>query len=375
MKLLAVADRIDSTIAEIRLGEPLRALAAQTGWTLALRSSLDVEDTDLQNADVLVLQRGVNRRALGLIERMRASGGHAVYEIDDLLTEPAPHLQNHPQALRNVPWVLRCLAAASAVSASTARLADALRPHATRVQVVPNCGWPGALAVPQAPRDASGPLQVLLASSDHLAGEALAEALERLAAARPGRVQVVAIGPAALALAGRVLPLRVLPLMPRPDFAAFVAGLPHAVAAIPLGDTRFDACKSAIKYFDYALLGLPVLCSNVPPYSDVVHHGVDGALVGPRADDWYRALLAVVDDPRPAQGWALAAAAQVRAGYSQTQTVAAWRALIDELGPRRAPARRPAVWQQWWQATVRRLQRANRARLARRNAQRKASTR
>jgi len=364
MKLLAVADRIDSTIAEIRLGLPLRTLAAERGWALRLCSTLEVDDAALAAADVLVVQRAVTRRSLALIEAMRRGGGHAVYEIDDLLTEPAPHLLGYRQALRQVRWVRRGLAAADVVSVSTPRLAQALQPLARQVMVVPNHAWPGA---PQAaPWDAQGPLHLLLAASDHVAAGGLLPALQQLLQQRPGRARLVAVGPAAAALAAAGLPAQVLPLMPRPAFMDFVAALPQGVVLMPLGETRFDACKSAIKFFDCAAMGVPALCSNLPPYADVMQDGDNGRLVAPGAEAWLAALTSLVDNPAQAQAWACRAAADVAARHTLGHSCAAWAALFESLGPRRFAAPPAPWWQAAWRGGLRRVQQLNRQRLERR---------
>ena len=78
--------------------------------------------------------------------------------------------------------------------------------------------------------------------------------------------------------------------MPRGDFIAWVRTLPNAVAVIPLEDSRFAACKSAIKWMEYAEAGIPVLCSDVRPYRDVIESGRTGWLVANEAEAWDRAI-------------------------------------------------------------------------------------
>ncbi len=365
MRLLAVADRIDQTIFEIRLGLPLRTLAAERGWTLRCAAALEVGAEMLAQADVLVLQRGVNARALSLMQAMRRSGGHVVYEIDDLLTEPAPHLGGVARALRNVAAVKACLAAADVTSVSTPRLADALRPLTSRVHVVPNH------ACPQAPRAVAAPagaaLTLFFAASDRVAAEPLLPALRRLLDEAPDRLRLVAVGPAAEPLQAAGLPVQAQGLMARADFLAFATSLPGAVAVIPLGGTPFEACKSAIKYFDYAACGIATVCSAVPPYADVITDGVTGRLVGDTPADWERALRELLQAPGLAQRWAGAAQADVAGRFTLAHTVQAWAALLGGLGPRRhLPPPAP-----WWQGAfhaLRALQRWNRTRLARRKA-------
>ncbi len=50
------------------------------------------------------------------------------------------------------------------------------------------------------------------------------------------------------------------------------------VAIIPLRDDLFNRCKSAIKWIEYSALKVPCVMKNIPPYSNVVEHGVTGML-------------------------------------------------------------------------------------------------
>jgi glycosyltransferase involved in cell wall biosynthesis len=54
------------------------------------------------------------------------------------------------------------------------------------------------------------------------------------------------------------------------------------IAVIPLHEDEFSVCKSDLKYAEYSALGVPSICSNIPPYSKIVQHGKTGLLA---ADD------------------------------------------------------------------------------------------
>ncbi|MDP1532919.1 MAG: glycosyltransferase, partial [Rubrivivax sp.] len=130
---------------------------------------------------------------------------------------------------------------------------------------------------------------------------------------------------------------------------------------------------SAIKFFDYAQAGVPVLCSRVSPYAEVVDDGRTGALVANTAVAWTAALLAAVDDPAWRAGVAAAAQADVRRRFSLEQTVDAWQALLTALPTR--GARRRAGWRDAIDAMLEPLalwlRRFNRDRLARRARRRR----
>jgi hypothetical protein len=368
MKLLAAAGDSGSTIAGIRLATPLSALCAADGHGLRLRSFHDCTAADLTWADVFVAQRPLEARAWRLQDGMRRSGGRVVVEIDDLLTDMPDALLGAARVRAGQPWLQRSLRSADAVSASTARLAEALAPLSPRVGVVPNHGA-GEAAVP---RVGAAAVTLLFVSSDHVPVAGVAGALQALAARRPG-VELLAIGPVADDLRRHGLEPAAVPPMPREAFAGWLRALPDALAVIPVGDTAFDRCKSAIKFFDYALAGIPVLCAARPPYSDVVRHGSTAWCVAEdSAAAWQAALLHLLGAPALREQLARGAAAQVQAGHTLAHSVAAWRSLLAPLPARTGPPRAPwPAWQRAVESVQFALRQANRRRLAARQQQRR----
>ncbi len=369
MKLLATAADIGATISAIRLVDPLQALQAQRpALALRLKSFHECLRGDLAWADVLIVQRGNSRRAWRLVQRMQASGGRVVLEIDDLLTAVPAALLHHRAAQQGLPWLARCLTAADRVSVSTARLGRALQPPPRDWCVVPNHGWAPVGGWPAGPFPAPRRCDratLLLASSDHVPVAAFVAGLRRLPPTLQWRL--VAVGPVAddLARAG-VRAQRHAPL-PRPAFLQWARALPDVLAVMPVGDTPFDACKSAIKFYDYALAGVPVLCAARPPYSDAVRDGVTGLLAADTPEGWAHAMQQAIEDSQ-ATAWRVAAAQrQADAEHRLGHTVQAWADLLDGLvlqAGRDVPGGGPAAWLQGWAL---RLRRANRQRLARRH--------
>lgn len=61
-------------------------------------------------------------------------------------------------------------------------------------------------------------------------------------------------------------------------------------------DSKFNSCKSPLKWTEMGAIGVPCICSDAPPYSDAVRHGVDGILVKNTADEWYAAFTRMYTD-------------------------------------------------------------------------------
>lgn len=287
LNVLAVSGDMASPIAEIRLGIPMRALTLQRGWFVRLKSSRDCTRPDWRWADVVVMQRACAAKDMHRMRWLKARGIPVIYEIDDLLYEPAEHLA-HADYMRRDAWrVKQMLSMADAITASTPALAQQLSGFGRPITVVPN--YPPDTGVVQAVHEDVNPVTVLIAASDHQQLAPLASALQRLQSDLP-RLQVLAIGLIADSLHALGVSCRTLPVMSREAFLATVATLPNPIGAIPLDDSPFSNCKSAIKVFDYSAVNIPCVCSDVTPYREVIAHNVSGMLCGDSADAWYAAI-------------------------------------------------------------------------------------
>lgn len=66
------------------------------------------------------------------------------------------------------------------------------------------------------------------------------------------------------------------------------------IGIAPIIDDEFNQYKSNIKWLEYAMLGVPVVASNLPPYEDITD-GVDGFLASTE-DEWYEKLEKLITD-------------------------------------------------------------------------------
>lgn len=335
LRVLVLAADPASTLTRLRITDPLSRVLASRGGEWRASPLHDTPSDACAGFHVVVVQRGMTRRHLGLLQAAVAQGCAVVYEIDDLLTEPAAHLQ-HAVALREgARWVRAALQAADVVTVSTERLAALLQLTPEQHLVVPNAAFDGPGLPAPGPR-AGSPLTLLVAGSDRVAGGAAWPALRDVVRAAGGRVTVQAVGPVAEDLARAGVPCERLPLMPREAFVRWAASQPDALALIPLDDSRFSAGKSAVKWFDYAVAGVPTLASDVPPYRDVIEHGRTGWLVGPAAANWQTVLGVACADAAVRTRIADAARQQVQARHHAGLTAEAWGRALDVARARAA---------------------------------------
>ncbi len=380
MKLLALAGDITALVAQIRVVTPLQALCERDGHTLVLRSFHECTRADLAAADVLVVQRGLNRRAWQLQRWMRQRGGAVVYDIDDLLTELPPHISNQAAVAAQLRWLARCLGESDVLSVSTKHLQQMLAERLVLppAMVVPN----HALLTDDLPLppQTQGPVTLVVASTENVLADAIFPALLALQREQP-TLQLVVVGPPAAAFEAAGLRVQRHALMPRDTFLSFVRELSNPVGVVPLEDSRFAAGKSAVKWLYYASIGVPTLCSAVSPYADVIDDGRTGWLVSNTTQAWTAALRPVIDDASLRLRVADAARREVALHHGLGVTLAAWREVLAlAVQQRQATALAPAglvdklqdLLAVMAEGSAGRLRAFNRARLARRKTRKPA---
>lgn len=78
-------------------------------------------------------------------------------------------------------------------------------------------------------------------------------------------------------------------------FKDLIAQYEWQIGIAPLVNNTFNKGKSNIKWIENTMIGVPVVASDVYPYSNTIEHGVDGWLV---KDDWASALAEAVKADR-----------------------------------------------------------------------------
>lgn len=68
------------------------------------------------------------------------------------------------------------------------------------------------------------------------------------------------------------------------------------IGIAPLRDTSFNRCKSSIKYYEQAAMGIPTVASNISPYKDDIRDGKSGYLAS-TPEEWMEKLSRLIEDP------------------------------------------------------------------------------
>ncbi|MFM1904040.1 MAG: hypothetical protein RLZZ440_1940 [Planctomycetota bacterium] len=268
-----------------------------------------------------------------LRERCTARGIPLVYDIDDLLFDPAVTAAGWVAFLDTLPpaererWVAeaadyrRALAAADAAVLTTPALAAAAAEACPRVHVLPNAldrrmerAAAAAIGVEKASAIDARPRLIFASGTPthHRDFAVAAEAIGRMMQRRPEPILVIlghldsTIYPTLAPFTQRI---EIRPPVPLLDLFAELARCDVNLCPLEL-DSPFNEAKSVVRWLAAAAVGLPSIVSPTAPLQDAVIAGITG-LVAADVSAWEVALDAVLDDPCRAA--ALGAAARVDA--------------------------------------------------------------
>ena len=338
LRLLVLPPVANWTIGDLRFEHPLRKYCLLYGGELRVRPWFEHRQYDLDWADVVFFQREANPTILDIMTRLRNAGKLVVFDMDDLLTDMPAFLTAAARTTERRHDLLKALATADVVSVTTERLRAALSPLCKRTHVVENCTF---AAHPPVTHVDGKPVRLIVASSDTVRIDFIVSALARIIDTPGLNVELIGVGPPGdfLAKAGFALAHRV-GVMGHLDFKAFISSFDNAVGLIPLDDSRFSACKSAIKFVDYALAGVPSVCSNVAPYADVVVDGETGVLCANEESAWVSAVIDLAASAAKRQRLSSAARHIALREFGVSRAATAWQSLLVSSV---APARRATV--------------------------------
>jgi glycosyltransferase involved in cell wall biosynthesis len=259
-------------------------------------------------ADLILVQRTAvqdMKTAERIVSACRHRGSRLLFEIDDDLFQlPEDHPESDAYATRLEAAKLLARSA-DAVLTSTEALRLQMLPFNSKTVVLPNYLDDRLWIPPSASKDFH-PANIRMVYAGTVSHrddlEFLGRAVRKLEASCRRQVRLDVVG-----IADRMSGSDWFRPVPVPG--AISASYPHFVAWIraqncwhwglaPLLDTRFNRSKTALKFLEYAALGLPSICSNVPVYCEAVRHEETGLLVENDPDRWQEMLeRAVVDAP------------------------------------------------------------------------------
>jgi 2-polyprenyl-3-methyl-5-hydroxy-6-metoxy-1,4-benzoquinol methylase/glycosyltransferase involved in cell wall biosynthesis len=329
LRVLCLVHDPSSSIVDIRIRSPLNRWASICGGHVKILSIYDFDLSNLSWADVVVFQREATEYITSLAIYIRSLDKKIVFEIDDLITELPPFLSHHADAInKSLPHIHKLLEFADAISVSSPVLLQKFQLKNSSIFITPNFSEPMnniALHSQVPPSD----ITLVVASSDSVLVDMLASPLKALQ--RKYGLQIIVIGPPGEQLEEWGLDITRVPNLSHDEFKKFIASVNNGVGLIPLDSSEFSSAKTAVKYFDYSMCGIPSICSDVLPYSQIVDNELSGLLVGNAPDDWIRAIESLVISCDRRNALALNARECVMRDYNIDISAKKWGELFDSL--------------------------------------------
>lgn len=253
-------------------------------------------DVIAPDADVVVLQRPLQRHLADVVPLLQAKGVAVVVEIDDDFSAIHPRNASfetcHPghSPDRNWQHLARACREADLVTVSTDALATVYGGHG-RVAVIPNCVPAGYLDVTKDPHDG-----VIVGWSGSIQTHP-----DDLEVTRGGVARALTATGAHFAVVGTGVGVQSRLDLDQPPTASGwveIEDYPHAMAQldigiVPLADNRFNRGKSWLKGLEWAALGVPFIASPVAEYRRLIAAGAGRSAERPRR--WYAETRALVE--------------------------------------------------------------------------------
>lgn len=292
IRVLCLVSDTCSSLVDIRLRRPLSRWAARYCGHVEILSIYEFNAMNLEWADIVVFQREANEYSTGLAAHLQNFGKKVVFEIDDLLTDLPSHLSHHSEYInKTLPYINKMLVSADAISVSTDMLLGKYRSKNSNIYITQNYSEKMAVSASHFQVPPSS-VKLIVASTDKVLVDVLIDPLSKLR--EEYEVQIICIGPPSERIEECGIEVIKKPIMSHSEFKRFIASIDNGIGLIPLDSSEFSNCKTAIKYFDYSMCGIPTICSNILPYAPVVNNGVTGLLVSNDSKSWTDAITSLV---------------------------------------------------------------------------------
>lgn len=335
MKVLIVPNNIVNNCYGVRNALPKKYLEAH-GHEVRLQQEFTsyihpefgrvIDPTPFEWADVIVFNRHYDLGTHSLKNIMRycrSIGKVVVYETDDLLQALDPANPMYEDMKKHVEQVVTMAKEATVCTTTGVPLREQLLKFNRDVQVLPNCidtdvwhmrdggnkrlrvGWAGGSSHMADMMIVVDVIKRLKREHDFdfvifgLSDLPWRENIERL---RTKHVEQTRNFPAMVPAAWYVATMKLADILddlefehvsfvPHKEYNETLAKLNLDIGLCPLVDTTFNRCKSAIKFYEYAMVGTACLASKMPPYEGEV-----GYCAKDRFDDWYKKLKRLIVD-------------------------------------------------------------------------------
>lgn len=322
IRVLGLANVVETSHAQVRMIDPLTAWANHCNGAVKFKSFSDWKEEDIAWADIVMIQRHIDISTLNVLMTAKKLRKRIIYETDDYLLELPEHLLHHSAGLIAYSEIIDfLLPEVDCITVTTNRLAKRFEHFGTTIEEIPN----GVVCKNLSPinPDTFKPsvATLIVASTDKILVGFLLPAIKLLLSDSTLEIEVLVIGPPGDSFKKEGIKITSVPNMPYADFKAFIRTIDNPIGVIPLEDSLFSSCKTAIKFFDYSMAGIPVICSNVAPYSDVITKDIHALLSDNETEEWVSNIKRLVGNIQLRKELVTNATSLIEEHYSRSNVV------------------------------------------------------
>jgi len=324
-----------------------------------VRIATQYVNKDIDWADLVVLQKQTNQRALPFIQYAKQKGKKIITEVDDdyfniPIWNPAyKHYHDKGQDLINFYQM------SDAIVVTTPHLAKELSKYNPKTYALPNSldmdmldrlknlGDSEKLKYTQYLTVDQKKLSIEEArlrmkdkivigwggSPTHLRDlEQATEALIKICS-EDKNILIVMMACATDTLMKKIRPEQILLVKPVPIFMypQVLSSMEWDIGICPIEDNLFNRSKSNLKYLEFAINNIACVCSEVENYAKTITHGVDGLLSKNTTSSWYENLKKLIDDKSLRDALSKNGYDSVREKFSMSTNYRMWEKVYKEL--------------------------------------------
>lgn len=331
LHVIAIIRGRPTALEEIRIINPLRAWAAYNKCDVTFLDLYNLNPKDLNTANVVIFHRVVGEYEVAIAKNLKKSGVRIIYEIDDNLLCLPDFLGHHKPGLSlNIKNIRAIINIADQISVSTARLASHIKKINPHIEITPSHSITTYRRSKHF-QTRTNEISIVFAASDKVLIDFITEPL--LFIQKKFNVKILVIGPLCDAMKDSGLSIEPYEILSYENFKHLIGSIDNLIGVIPLDKSEFSKCKSAIKFMDYSMAGIPSICSNTPPYSDIIENNKHAILTENTYESWVDAIETLILSPTKRAGLASSGADLVGEQFNRKASAEAWKRIIEKTEP------------------------------------------
>jgi len=327
LKVLCIAKDLNSIIFIIRIKTPLELWKKKFKQEVKFVQLNNISKTNLSWPDIVIFQRTMSDIEIQLANFLKKNQKKLVYEIDDLLLRIPSYLSRTNFTINKFN-IIKIINISDALSVSTCNLKSQFKNKNNNIHVTPNYSSP-IKRISKHYFVKTKDIKLIISSTDNVLLNMIIPALVEVQ--KKFGVQIISIGPICLQLKKAGIRIDENLNFSHYEFKNFISSIDNAIGLIPLNLSLFNNCKSPIKFFDYSACGIPSICSNVPPYSQVIKKNFSGLLAENTKKSWIKNIYRLIKDENLRSFLSKNAIVDIKQNYNINKNVKSWNNLLSSI--------------------------------------------